>query len=111
MIVTLNERQRDQTINYGSQMIRKNSISMDCIIIPLFFHFVNTTISVAKSFSNDTDSYLYKILLSLVLPDGQNDKNIRLAYWVDGVDIRWNYPSGNKVEKPLWVTRRCATGP
>jgi GH18 family chitinase len=50
------------------------------------------------------------MLLNLVLPEGQNDKNIRLAYWVDGVDIHWNYPSGNKVEKPLWGTHRCATG-
>jgi hypothetical protein len=53
---------------------------MDYTIIPLFFHFVNTTISIAKSFSNDTGSYLYKMLLNLVLPEGQNDKNIRLAY-------------------------------
>jgi hypothetical protein len=38
------------------------------------------------------------MLLSLVLPEGQNDKNICLSYWVGGVDIHWNYPSGNKVE-------------
>ena len=42
-----------------------------------------------------------KIRFSLVLPEGQNDKNIRLAYWVDGVDVHWNYPSGNKVEVRL----------